>query len=65
MGLLKKYVYTGFLLGTIVLAGCSVNEKAEGQVNEETSEGLTVGETVEIEQLADTDKGKLWCQQFL
>ncbi|CAH0344939.1 hypothetical protein [Bacillus sp. CECT 9360] len=57
--MLKKYLYIGILLGTIVLAGCSVNEETEGQVNEETSEGLTDGQTVEDEHLSDTDKGKV------
>jgi hypothetical protein len=56
--MLKKYLYIGILLVTIVLAGCSANEETEGQINEETSEGLTDGQTVEVEHLSDRNKGK-------
>lgn len=54
--MLKRYLYTGVLLGTIILAGCSANEETEEQVNKETTEGLTDGQTVEVEALSDTDK---------
>ena len=57
--MLKKYLYTGALLGSIILAGCSANEETEGQVNEETTEGLTDGQTVEVDALSDTDKGEV------
>ncbi|MBE1553241.1 hypothetical protein [Sporosarcina limicola] len=53
---MKRYLYTGVLLGTIILAGCSANEETEEQVNKETTEGLTDGQTVEVEALSDTDK---------
>jgi hypothetical protein len=43
VGMLKKYIFMGIFLGTIVLAGCSANEETEGQA-------------VEVETLPDTDK---------
>ncbi|SES35830.1 hypothetical protein SAMN05518872_108254 [Psychrobacillus sp. OK032] len=56
--MLKKYIYTGILLGTIVLAGCSANEETEEQVQakEEKMEDVTNGQAVEVETLPDTDK---------
>lgn len=51
-GTLKKYIYTGILLGTIVLAGCSANEDSKEQVMEDT----TNEQTVEVEILPDNDK---------
>lgn len=54
MEILKKYLYTGILLGTFVLAGC-VNEEPE---SEETAESLADGQTTEIKRLSDTEKVK-------
>ncbi|KAA0955432.1 hypothetical protein FQ087_12490 [Sporosarcina sp. ANT_H38] len=56
--MLKKNIYAGILLGTVVLAACSVNQETEGQENEETTEILTDVQTVEVEPLSDTDKGE-------
>lgn len=56
---MKKCLYAGILLGAVVLAGCSVNEETKGQVNEEMTEGLTDGQTVEVEPLSDTNKGEV------
>ncbi|MFS0576786.1 hypothetical protein AB1K83_14200 [Sporosarcina sp. 179-K 3D1 HS] len=55
---MKKYLYTGILLGTIVLAGCSANEVTEEQVpaKEEKVEDVTNGQEVEVETSPDTDK---------
>lgn len=50
--MLKKYLYTGILLGTIVLAGCSANEESKEQV----MEGITNGQAKEFETLPDNDK---------
>ncbi|WP_181444598.1 hypothetical protein [Bacillus sp. 03113] len=49
---MKKYLYTGILLGTIVLAGCSANEESKEQVTED----ITNGQAVEVETLPNTDK---------
>lgn len=49
--MLKKYLFAGILLGTIVLAGC-INEAEDG----ESSEDLTDGQTVENEKSSDIDK---------
>ena len=57
--MLKKKLYGGILLGTVVLAACSVNEKTEGHVNEEMTEILTDGQTGEAEPSSDTDKEKV------
>ena len=58
VGMLRKYLCTGILLGTIVLAGCSANEETEEQVQakEEKMEDVTNGQAVEVETLPDTDK---------
>ncbi|SER97447.1 hypothetical protein SAMN05518872_1033 [Psychrobacillus sp. OK032] len=53
--MLKKYLYTGILLGTIILAGCSSNEETEGQVNKEMTKGLTDGQTIEVDTISNTD----------
>lgn len=47
---MKKYFYTGILLGTIVLAGCSANEESKEQVMEDIN-----GQAVEVETLSGTD----------
>jgi hypothetical protein len=57
--MLKKYLYAGILLGTVLLAACSVNEETEGQVKEEMTEVVADGQTVEVEPLSDTDKGEV------
>ena len=62
---MKKYLYAGILLGAVVLAGCSVNEESEGRVNEEMTEGLTDGQTVEVESLSDTDKEEVVLEALL
>lgn len=53
-------MYVGVLLGAIVLAGCSVNEESEEQVQvqvkEEITEEVANGQTVEVENLLDTEK---------
>src|SRR4051812_2629505 len=56
--MLKKYMCVGILIGVIALAGCSVNEKSEGQVQvkERTTEDGTNGQAVEAETLPDTVK---------
>ena len=51
MRILKKYLCTGVLLGTILLAGCSANKESEEQVTEDIK-----GQTVEIVTSRDTDK---------
>ncbi|MCP1356226.1 hypothetical protein [Aneurinibacillus migulanus] len=56
--MLRKYLYVGILLGTIVLAGGSVNEETEGLVKEEMKGGLTDGQAIEVDSLSDTDKGE-------
>lgn len=56
--MLKKYLYAGILLGTVVLAGCNVNEETEGQVKEEIKKDLIDGQTVEVEAVSDTAKGE-------
>ncbi|WP_394189587.1 hypothetical protein [Paenisporosarcina quisquiliarum] len=53
---MKKYLYTGILLGAIVLAGCSANEEAVEQAKEEKMEDVTNGQAVEVETLPDTNK---------
>lgn len=50
--MLKKYLFAGILLGTIVLAG-GINEETE---NAKPSESFTDGQPVENEKLSDTDK---------
>ncbi|MEH7238085.1 hypothetical protein [Bacillus sp. JJ1562] len=42
---MKKYLYAGILLGTIMLAGCSANEEVEEQL-----------QAKEVETLPDTNK---------
>ena len=56
--MLKKYMYVGVLLGAIVLAGCSINEESEEQVQvkEGIMEDITNGQAVEVETLPDTEK---------
>lgn len=56
VGMLKKYIFMGILLGTIVLAGCSANEETEEQAKKEKMEDVTNGQVVEVETLPDTDK---------
>jgi len=53
---LKKYVYTGFLLGTIILAGCNEIEETKEQAIEEPTKPMAAGQNIEIEYLSDTDK---------
>ncbi|MEY9977447.1 hypothetical protein [Lysinibacillus sp. RC79] len=50
---MKKYLYAGILLGTIVLTGCSGNEEIKGQLKEEITEGFSEGQAVEIESLSN------------
>ena len=54
MGILKKYLYAAILLGTIVLAGCSANEKTEEQV--QIKEYVTNENAVKVMNLPDVDK---------
>ena len=42
---MKKYLYVGALVGAIVLAGCSISEEPEDQVQEK--EDVTNGQAVE------------------
>ncbi|MGG3806042.1 hypothetical protein [Metabacillus fastidiosus] len=56
---MKKYLYVGILLGTVMLAGCKVNEETEKQVKEEKVEIPTIKQRVEDEPLADTDKSEV------
>ena len=55
--ILKKYIYTGILLGTIMLAGCSANEETEEQVQvkEENLENVTNGQAVEVVSMTPLD----------
>lgn len=55
--MLKKYIYVGILLGAIVLAGCTVNEVTEKQVQvkEEITEDVANGQAVEVETLFKND----------
>lgn len=56
---MKKYLYAGILLGTVVLAACSANKEIEGQVSQKGTEDLTDGQTVAIKSLSNaTDKEK-------
>src|SRR5689334_20841974 len=57
--MLKKYLYTGILIGNIVLTGCSGNEKTEERVKEEITEDLSEGQAVEVESLPVPDKGEV------
>ncbi|MFM1653177.1 hypothetical protein ACI7RC_13860 [Brevibacillus sp. B_LB10_24] len=50
---MKKYVYAGILLGTVVLAACTTNEETGGQVTEQMTEDFAAGQTVGAEPLAD------------
>lgn len=56
--MLKKYLYAGILLGTVVLAGCNVNNETERQVKEEIKKDLADGQVVEVEAVSDTVKGE-------
>jgi hypothetical protein len=56
--MLKKYLYAGILLGTVVLAGCNVNDETERQVKEEIKKDLADGQVVEGEAVSDTVKGE-------
>lgn len=51
---MKKYLYAAILLGTIVLAGCSANEKTEEQV--QIKEYVTNENAVKVMNLPDVDK---------
>ena len=52
--MLKKYLYVGVLVGAIVLAGCSVSEEPEDQVQEK--EDISNGQAIEDKNLSDTNK---------
>ena len=60
--MLKKYLYVGVLVGAIVLAGCSISEEPEDQVQEK--EDISTGQAIEDKNLSDTNKKKL-CRKFL
>ncbi|PLR95784.1 hypothetical protein [Bacillus sp. T33-2] len=55
---MKKYLYSGILLGIIVLAGCSANEQTEEQVNvkEVKTEDATNIQEGKVQPLADSGK---------
>ena len=52
--MLKKYLYVGVLVGAIVLAGCSISEEPEDQVQEK--EDISNGQAIEDKNLSDTNK---------
>ncbi|MGE7925658.1 hypothetical protein ACQKND_21070 [Viridibacillus arvi] len=56
---MKQYLYPGMLLGTIVLAGFSVNEATESQVKEEIAEELEGEQRVKVKPIFETSKGKV------
>lgn len=53
----KKYLYAGILLGTVMLAGCSENGKTErpGEVEKD----IAHEQTVEVESISNSDKNIL------
>ncbi|MGF9976849.1 hypothetical protein ABE042_10195 [Viridibacillus arvi] len=61
---MKKHLYPGMLLGTIVLAGFSVNEATESQVKEEIAEELEGEQRVKV-KLVETAKGKVGLETTL
>ena len=52
--MLKKYLYVGVLVGAIVLAGCSISEEPEDQVQEK--EDVPNGQAIEDKNLPETNK---------
>ena len=52
--MLKKYLYVGVLVGAIVLAGCSISEEPEDQVQEK--EDISNEQAIEDKNLPDTNK---------
>ncbi|MBK3495086.1 hypothetical protein JFL43_09495 [Viridibacillus sp. YIM B01967] len=55
---MKKYLYAGILLGTVMLAGCNENEETEKQGEVETAV-LVDEQTVEVEPISNSDKNKV------
>ncbi|MED4402051.1 hypothetical protein [Metabacillus fastidiosus] len=53
---MKKYLYAGILVGTIVLAGCNVNEATQKQEKEELTKGSTGSQTVGDKSLSIAPK---------
>lgn len=55
---MKKIFYTGILLGSILLAGCSPNEKTEvqGPAKEEKMKEVANDQEVHVLPISDTDK---------
>ena len=60
--MLKKYLYVGVLVGAIVLAGCSISEEPEDQVQEK--EDIPNGQAIEEGIYLIPIKKKL-CRKFL
>lgn len=54
MRILKKYLYVGALIGAIVLAGCSISEEPEDQVQEK--EDAPNGQAIEYNNLPEANK---------
>ena len=52
--MLKKYLYIGVLVWAIVLAGCSISEEPEDQVQEK--EDISNGQAIEGKNLPETNK---------
>ncbi|MEK3934440.1 hypothetical protein MKY41_03900 [Sporosarcina sp. FSL W7-1349] len=45
---MKNYMYAGILFGTIVLAGCNINDKSQEQENDGLTVEFTDSQTVEL-----------------